>query len=37
VGALEKGEYYNLYNPRSGVVTDRLNANEIFYKIIDRT
>jgi ribonucleoside-diphosphate reductase alpha chain len=26
----EKGEYYNLYNPRNNVVTGRLNANEVF-------
>ncbi|OEG70146.1 ribonucleotide-diphosphate reductase subunit alpha [Candidatus Endomicrobiellum trichonymphae] len=34
--ALEKGEYYNLYNPRNGVVTGRLNANEVFDKIVDQ-
>jgi ribonucleoside-diphosphate reductase alpha chain len=34
--ALEKGEYYNLYNPRNGAVTGRLNANEVFDKIVDQ-
>jgi ribonucleoside-diphosphate reductase alpha chain len=34
--ALGKGEYYNFYNPRNGVVTSRLNANEVFDKIVDQ-
>ncbi|GHT03752.1 ribonucleotide-diphosphate reductase subunit alpha [Endomicrobiia bacterium] len=34
--ALEKGEYYNLYNPRNGVIIGRLNANEVFGKIVDQ-
>ena len=36
MNALEKGEYYNLYNPRNGVVIGRLNANEVFDKIVDQ-
>jgi ribonucleoside-diphosphate reductase alpha chain len=31
---VKKREYYNLYNPRRGVVTDKLSANEFFYKIV---
>ena len=31
----EKGTDYNLTNPRTGEVTDKLNAREVFDKIID--
>ena len=33
--AVEKGTDYNLVNPRTGEVTDKLNAKEVFDKIID--
>jgi ribonucleoside-diphosphate reductase alpha chain len=35
-GCFEKVKYYNLYNSRNGVVTSRLNAKEVFDKIVDR-
>jgi ribonucleoside-diphosphate reductase alpha chain len=33
--AVEKGTDYNLVNPRTGEVTDKLNAREVFGKIVD--
>jgi ribonucleoside-diphosphate reductase alpha chain len=33
--AVEKGTDYNLMNPRTGQVVDKLNAREVFDKIID--
>jgi ribonucleoside-diphosphate reductase alpha chain len=33
--AVEKGTDYNLVNPRTGEVTDKLNAKEVFKKIVD--
>jgi len=33
--AVEKGSDYNLVNPRTGEVTDKLNAKEVFDKIVD--
>jgi ribonucleoside-diphosphate reductase alpha chain len=33
--AVEKGTDYNLVNPRTGEVVDKLNAREVFGKIID--
>jgi len=33
--AVGKGTDYNLVNPRTGEVTDKLNAKEVFYKIVD--
>jgi ribonucleoside-diphosphate reductase alpha chain len=33
--AVEKGTNYNLVNPRTGEVTDKLNAREVFGKIVD--
>jgi len=33
--AVEKGTDYNLTNPRTGEVTDKLNAREVFDKIVD--
>jgi len=33
--AVEKGTDYNLMNPRTGEVMDKLNAKEIFEKIVD--
>jgi ribonucleoside-diphosphate reductase alpha chain len=33
--AVEKGTDYNLVNPRTGEVTDKLNAKEVFDKIVD--
>jgi ribonucleoside-diphosphate reductase alpha chain len=33
--AVEKGTDYNLVNPRTGEVTDKLNAREVFDKIVD--
>jgi ribonucleoside-diphosphate reductase alpha chain len=33
--AMEKGTDYNLVNPRTGEVTDKLNAKEVFNKIVD--
>ncbi len=33
--AVEKGSDYNLVNPRTGEVTDKLNAKEVFKKIVD--
>jgi ribonucleoside-diphosphate reductase alpha chain len=33
--AVEKGTDYNLVNPRTAEVTDKLNANEVFDKIVD--
>jgi len=33
--ALEKGTDYNLVNPRTGEVMDKLNAKEVFDKIVD--
>jgi ribonucleoside-diphosphate reductase alpha chain len=32
--ALEKGEDYNIYNPRNATVSGRLNAKEVFDKIV---
>jgi len=33
--AVEKGTDYNLVNPRTGEVTDKLNAKEVFGQIVD--
>jgi ribonucleoside-diphosphate reductase alpha chain len=33
--AVEKGTDYNLLNPRTGEVVDKLNAREVFDKIVD--
>jgi ribonucleoside-diphosphate reductase alpha chain len=33
--AVEKGSDYDLVNPRTGEVTDRLSAREVFDKIVD--
>ncbi len=33
--AVEKGTDYNLVNPRTGEVMDKLNAKEVFEKIVD--
>jgi ribonucleoside-diphosphate reductase alpha chain len=33
--AVEKGTDYNLVNPRTGEVTDKLNAKEVFDKIVE--
>jgi ribonucleoside-diphosphate reductase alpha chain len=33
--AVKKGTDYNLVNPRTGEVTDKLNAKEVFDKIVD--
>jgi len=33
--AVEKGTDYNLVNPRTGEVADKLNAKEVFDKIVD--
>jgi ribonucleoside-diphosphate reductase alpha chain len=33
--AVEKGTDYNLVNPRTREVTDKLNAKEVFVKIVD--
>ncbi len=33
--AVEKGTDYNLVNPRTGEVTGKLNAKEVFKKIVD--
>jgi ribonucleoside-diphosphate reductase alpha chain len=33
--AVEKGTDYNLLNPRTGEVADKLNAREVFDKIVD--
>jgi len=33
--AVEKGTDYNLVNPRTGEVTDKLNAKEVFDQIVD--
>jgi len=33
--AVEKGTDYNLVNPRTGEMTDKLNAKEVFDKIVD--
>jgi ribonucleoside-diphosphate reductase alpha chain len=33
--AVEKGTDYNLVNPRTGEVIDKLNAKEVFDKIVD--
>jgi ribonucleoside-diphosphate reductase alpha chain len=33
--AVEKGTDYNLVNPRTGEVLDKLNAKEVFDKIVD--
>ena len=33
--AVEKGTDYNLVNPRTGEVMDKLNAKEVFKKIVD--
>jgi ribonucleoside-diphosphate reductase alpha chain len=33
--AAEKGSTYNLLNPRTGEVVDRLNARDVFDKIVD--
>jgi len=33
--AVEKGTDYNLVNPRTGEVVDKLNAREVFDKIVD--
>ncbi len=33
--AVEKGTVYNLVNPRTGEVVDKLNAKEVFDKIVD--
>jgi ribonucleoside-diphosphate reductase alpha chain len=33
--AVEKGTDYNLVNPRTGEVMDKLNAKEVFDKIVD--
>jgi ribonucleoside-diphosphate reductase alpha chain len=33
--AVEKGTDYNLVNPRTGEVRDKLNAKEVFDKIVD--
>ena len=33
--AVEKGTDYNLVNPRTGEVTDKLNAKEVFDRIVD--
>jgi ribonucleoside-diphosphate reductase alpha chain len=33
--AVEKGTDYNLVNPRTGELTDKLNAKEVFDKIVD--
>jgi len=33
--AVEEGTDYNLVNPRTGEVTDKLNAKEVFDKIVD--
>jgi len=33
--AVEKGADYNLVNPRTGEVSDNLNAKEVFEKIVD--
>ena len=33
--AVEKGTDYNLVNPRTGDVVDKLNAREVFDKIVD--
>jgi ribonucleoside-diphosphate reductase alpha chain len=33
--AVEKGTDYNLVNPRTGEVMDKLNAREVFDKIVD--
>jgi ribonucleoside-diphosphate reductase alpha chain len=33
--AVEKGTGYNLVNPRTGEMTDKLNAKEVFDKIVD--
>ncbi|MFO7996696.1 MAG: vitamin B12-dependent ribonucleotide reductase [Dehalococcoidia bacterium] len=33
--AVKKGTEYNLVNPRSGKVTDKLNAKEVFDRIVD--
>jgi ribonucleoside-diphosphate reductase alpha chain len=33
--AVEKGTDYNLVNPRTGDVVDKLNAKEVFDKIVD--
>jgi len=33
--AVGKGTDYNLVNPRTGEVTDKLNAKEVFNKIVD--
>jgi ribonucleoside-diphosphate reductase alpha chain len=33
--AVEKGTDYNVVNPRTGEVTDKLNAKEVFDKIVD--
>ncbi|MCK4221781.1 MAG: ribonucleotide-diphosphate reductase subunit alpha, partial [Dehalococcoidia bacterium] len=33
--AVEDGSDYDLINPRTGEVTDRLNASEVFDKIVD--
>jgi ribonucleoside-diphosphate reductase alpha chain len=34
--ALENRKNYNLYNPRNGAITGRLDANEVFNKIVDQ-
>ncbi|WP_374129134.1 vitamin B12-dependent ribonucleotide reductase [Candidatus Endomicrobiellum agilis] len=34
--ALENRKNYNLYNPRNGAITGRLNANEVFNKIVNQ-
>ncbi len=34
--ALEDDEDYNLYNPRNGEVAGKLNAKEVFNKIVDQ-
>ncbi|MDR0956903.1 MAG: vitamin B12-dependent ribonucleotide reductase [Endomicrobium sp.] len=34
--AFERNEYYNLYNPRNGEIVSKLNAKNVFDKIIDQ-
>ena len=33
--AVDKGTYYDLVNPRTGEVMDKLNARDVFNKIVD--
>ncbi|MDR1928542.1 MAG: vitamin B12-dependent ribonucleotide reductase [Endomicrobium sp.] len=36
MNAVEKNEFYNLYNPRNGKIFNKLNAKEVFDKIVNQ-